>query len=379
MYFLIDASRANNEKKTGVEWYAFFVIQELKKIVPSDWQVILYTREKLKGELGVLPPNWQEKVLAWPPKRLWTQLRLSYEIYCFQKQAQLLKEEIILYVPAHVLPLVCPAKTLITIHDLGGVRFAKGYSFFERFYTYFATWFALKKGLVIVPSQFVLQELSYFFKKYSQKIKVIYNAFDNQSFQPIQKEQSAAIIKKYGLTGNYFFSIGRLEEKKNTVGIIQAFNFFRQRSSQPWQLVLLGKPGFGFEKVIKEITDSPFASDIIIPGWVEQRDVPRLMAGAKALLLPSFYEGFGIPILEASSLGVPVITSNLTSMPEVSGGSALLVNPYKPQEISEAMYLISTQENLVKILVEKGFSRVQEFNWHKTAQNIFKVAESLKK
>lgn len=375
MYFLIDASRANNEKKTGVEWYAYFVIQELKKIIPSDWQVVLYTREKLKGELGVLPSNWQEKILAWPPKRLWTQLRLSYEIYYFKKQH--LEEEIILFVPAHVLPLVCPAKTLITIHDLGGVRFAKGYSFFERFYTYFATWFALKKGQVIVPSQFVFQELSYFFKENSHKIKVVYNAFDKQSFQLSQKNQSASVIKKYGLTGNYFFSIGRLEEKKNTVGIIQAFNFFRQKSIQSWQLVLLGKPGFGFEKVTQEIANSPFAGDIIIPGWVEQGDVPFLMAGAQALLLPSFYEGFGIPILEAFAMGVPVITSNLTSMPEVSGGAALLVNPYKPQEISKAMYLISTQENLVKALVEKGLNRAQEFDWRKTAQDIFKVAESL--
>ncbi|HPV70612.1 MAG TPA: glycosyltransferase family 1 protein [Candidatus Magasanikbacteria bacterium] len=375
MYFLIDASRANNEKKTGVEWYAYFVIQELKKIIPSDWQVVLYTREKLKGELGVLPSNWQEKILAWPPKRLWTQLRLSYEIYHFKKQH--LEEEIILFVPAHVLPLVCPAKTLITIHDLGGVRFAKGYSFFERFYTYFATWFALKKGQVIVPSQFVFQELSYFFKENSHKIKVVYNAFDKQSFQLSQKNQSASVIKKYGLTGNYFFSIGRLEEKKNTVGIIQAFNFFRQKSTQSWQLVLLGKPGFGFEKVTQEIANSPFAGDIIIPGWVEQGDVPFLMAGAQALLLPSFYEGFGIPILEAFAMGVPVITSNLTSMPEVSGGAALLVNPYKPQEISKAMYLISTQENLVKALVEKGLNRAQEFDWRKTAQDIFKVAESL--
>jgi len=375
MYFLIDASRANNEKKTGVEWYAYFVIQELKKIIPSDWQVVLYTREKLKGELGVLPSNWQEKILAWPPKRLWTQLRLSYEIYYFKKQH--LEEEIILFVPAHVLPLVCPAKTLITIHDLGGVRFAKGYSFFERFYTYFATWFALKKGQVIVPSQFVFQELSYFFKENSHKIKVVYNAFDKQSFQLSQKNQSASVIKKYGLTGNYFFSIGRLEEKKNTVGIIQAFNFFRQKSTQSWQLVLLGKPGFGFEKVTQEIANSPFAGDIIIPGWVEQGDVPFLMAGAQALLLPSFYEGFGIPILEAFAMGVPVITSNLTSMPEVSGGAALLVNPYKPQEISKAMYLISTQENLVKALVEKGLNRAQEFDWRKTAQDIFKVAESL--
>lgn len=375
MYFLIDASRANNEQKTGVEWYAYFVIEELKKIIPADWGVILYTREKLRGDLAKLPANWQEKVLSWPPQRLWTQIRLSYEIFKFKRGH--LNDQIILFVPAHVLPLICPQNTMITIHDLGGVRFAKGYSFFERFYTFFATWFALRKGIVLVPSHFVLRELSYLFPKKSAKIKIVPNAFDKLSFSP--KDQAAVqhCLSRYGLSQSYFFSIGRLEEKKNTIGIIRAFNILRGATLDKPQLVLLGKPGFGFEKVKKEIFSSPFRKDIIVPGWVEQKDVPYLMAGAEALILPSFYEGFGIPILEAFGVGRPVITSSLASMPEVADGAAILVNPFKPQEISEAMDLILTRPVLAEELIAKGRQRAKEFDWQKTAKNIFEIASSL--
>jgi len=377
MLFLIDASRANNEQKTGVEWYAYFVIEELKKIIPVTWQVKLYTREKLKGDLGKLPSNWEECVLAWPPKRLWTQIRLSYEIYKLKKKNP--QEDIILFVPAHVLPLVCPAKTIITIHDLGGVRFPGGYSFFERFYTYFSTWWALKKGVVLVPSNFVLQELSFIFKKEATKIKIVPNAFDKNSFKPIGDEQKKDIAHQYGLSNPYFFSIGRLEEKKNTIGIIRAFNILKKKITSPLQLVLLGKPGWGFVNVQKEIAASSYAKDIILPGWVAQKDVPALMARAQGLLLPSFYEGFGIPILEAFAVCTPVITSNLASMPEVANGAAILVNPFKPQEIALAMEHLLEKEDLRQKMVKRGFLRSKEFTWQKTAQAIFEVAAGMKK
>ncbi|MBI5731867.1 MAG: hypothetical protein HY982_00725 [Candidatus Magasanikbacteria bacterium] len=152
MLFLIDASRANNDKKTGVEWYAFFVIQELKKIIPPEARVILYTREPLKGQLAQLPSHWSEKVLRWPPRRLWTQIRLSWEIFKMKKQFG--DANLALFVPAHVLPLVTPAKIFLTIHDLGGVRFPQGYSLFERWYARWTTCFALKRAVVFSPSEF---------------------------------------------------------------------------------------------------------------------------------------------------------------------------------------------------------------------------------
>ena len=366
----IDASRANNNEKTGVEWYAYFVIQELKKIVPTNIQVRLYTREPLKGDLARLPPNWQEKVLRWPPRRLWTQLRLSYEVWRQPPD--------VLFVPAHVLPLVVPKKTFLTIHDLGGLRFPAGYTLFEKVYARFYIRFALARAQIITPSEFTREEILYLFKTSPERIKVIYNSYDSNLFKPVtDQEKIQTVLRKYNIHRPFFLSISRLEEKKNTAGIIEAFEIFKEQRTknkeQETKLVLLGKPGHGFAKVEKAIESSKYKNDIILPGWVETADVPVLMSAAIAFIFPSFYEGFGIPILEAQACGLPVITSNLASCPEVAHTAAILVNPYRPAEIAQAMNEFVSSEKLASQLKEAGLNRVKEFGWNKAAEAIWQA------
>lgn len=382
MILLIDASRANNEQKTGVEWYSFFVIQELKKIVPAETRVILYTREPLKGELAQLPPNWQEKVLCWQPQRLWTQIRLSWEIWRVKMGSREYAtgasvEDIVLFVPAHVLPLVCPARTFITIHDLGGLRFPTGYSLFEKWYARFATWLALRRATVFIPSEFCKKEIENVFG--AGKIFVIPNGFDRARYYLIDdKEKIKQILEKYNIRLPYLISISRLEEKKNTAGIVEAYKIFQEKMSlqsnfMPHSLVLLGKPGYGYKKVREAIIKSGYQHTIILPGWVETEDVPYLMAGAAVFVFPSFYEGFGIPVLEAMACGVPVIASNRAALPEVADGAALFVDPYKPGDIAQAMLEIVSSPTLREELVGRGLARVREFGWEKTASEILDV------
>lgn len=370
MLLLIDASRANNEQKTGVEWYAYFVIQELKKIIPSNVEVCLFTREPLKGDLAVLPSNWQEKVLVWAPRRLWTQLRLSWEMLKYKN-----KKDVVLFVPAHVLPLITPLKTFTTIHDLGGFSFPKGYSFFERWYTKFAIRSAIKKATIFVPSNFIKKELEYFFNKKlnADKIKVVHNGYDKELFKPLSDlDTLSKTLEKYNLAQPYFLSISRLEEKKNTVGIIKAFDIFRKDNpNQKYSLILLGKPGFGFEDVELAIKESEYKNDIKIPGWVETQDVPVLMSGSSVFIFPSFYEGFGIPVLEAMAMGTSVITSAISSMPEVAGGGAILINPNKPVEIAQALFVLTNNPKFKQELIQKGLAQVLNFSWQKTAQEIW--------
>lgn len=379
MLLLIDASRANNEQKTGVEWYGFFVIQELKKIVPPDTRVVLFTRELLKGELAQLPQNWQEQVLQWRPRRLWTQIRLSWEIWRVKMGARdyatgVKEEDIVLFVPAHVLPLVCPTRTFITIHDLGGLRFPAGYSLFERLYARFATWLAMRRATIFTPSEFCKKEIESVFG--NGKIIVVPNGFDNSKYHLIDdKEKVKQVLEKYNIRQPYFLSISRLEEKKNTVGIIEAYKIFQEKkalqsNSENYSLVLLGKPGYGYKKVKEAIKKSGYQHTIIIPGWVEVEDVPYLMAGATVFVFPSFYEGFGIPVLEAMACGVPVIASNRAALPEVAGGAALLVDPYKPGDIARTMLEIVSSPALREELVGRGLTRAREFGWEKTAKGI---------
>lgn len=291
------------------------------------------------------------------------------------------QEEVVLFVPAHVLPLVCPAKVVTTIHDLGGLRFPAGYSWFERWYAKFATRLALKRAIVLTPSEFVRQEILHLFPADPTRVKVIPNGYDSELFCPVEdKEKIAAVLQKYQIRQPYFLSIGRLEEKKNTAGIVKAFEIFKGeinhltiQPSNHYQLVLLGKPGYGYEKVRQAIEKSEFKNNIILPGWVATEDVPALMAGASAFVFPSFYEGFGIPVLEALAVGTPVIAANRAALPEVCQDAAILVNPYKPAEIARAMKEIAASPELRQELVRRGLERVKEYSWEKTAGEVWKI------
>ena len=180
----IDASRANKKTKTGTEWYSYNLILELAKLDTKS-QYFLYTKEKLQDKLKELPDNFKEKVLKWPPKFLWTMLRLSQEM---KKNAPEL-----LFVPAHIIPLVSPAKTITTIHDVGFRRFPHLYSGLELKYHNFGLNQAIKKASTIITiSEFSKREMIQLCNIDPEKIKVIHNGFDRKEFRPIQDTESNA-------------------------------------------------------------------------------------------------------------------------------------------------------------------------------------------
>lgn len=358
----IDASRANEEQKTGVGWYAYWLIEELKKITPENIRVVLYTREPLKGKLADLPNNWQEKVLTWWPKKYWTQIRLSWEMFIHQPD--------VLFIPAHVFPLIRPKKTVMTIHDIAAKRYPQTYNWFERWYTIWSAKTALKKlWRVIVPSEFVRQELLHFFNRAPEhKITVIKHGTHTEIFESLNLEaESQEILRFYGIDSDYLITLGRLEEKKNTVGSIQAFNFVKKNFPN-LKLLLVGSPGYGYEKVKQTIEESPFKNDIIVAGWVKEKDLAVLLSQAKVMLFPTRYEGFGLPILEAFVAGVPVVTGQGSSVAEVGGEAVLYTNPENVQEIADNVELLLNNPELVLEKINLGKERLAKFTWQKTAE-----------
>lgn len=359
----IDASRANHEQKTGVEWYAFFLIQELKKNIPSDIQVVLYSDEPLKGEIAELPTNWSSKVLSWPPKRFWTQIRMSYEM--------LVHPPDVLFVPAHVFPLIHPKKTVMTVHDVAALRFPQSYNWFERWYSTWSAKYAVQKlWQVIVPSEFTKSELlSLFPTSGGQKISVVHHGFDKKFTEKKSETEIFQVLKKYNLQKPFIISIGRLEEKKNTLRIVQAFEMFKNwYHPHDFQLLLIGKRGYGAEKVQQAIQNSQFQKDIIHPGYVDQVDIPALFQAAEMFLFPSLYEGFGLPILESFASHVPVVTSKNSSTEEIAGNAAFLVHPEDTDDMVGALQDLVKYPEIKQALIEKGNHRLEDFSWQKCAE-----------
>ncbi len=365
----IDASRANHDKKTGVEWYAYHLIQELKTLVPPTDRVVLYSDKPLQGELADLPLHFENRVLRWPPKRLWTQLRLSFEM--------LRRPPDVLFVPAHVLPLIHPKKTVLTIHDVAGAYFPKAYNWFERWYSVFTAKHALRTGArVIVPTEHVKQDMLRLVRalKMRNDISVIPHGIDERFRVRVSEEEKQRVRETYRVPESYLLFVGRLEEKKNVAGLVRAYTAFRQLyPSHKETLVLVGKPGFGYEDVQQEIAASPYKKDILELGWVSASDLPALFQAAKAFVFLSWYEGFGIPLLEAFQSGVPVLAAQTSCLPEVGQDACMYVDPAKPNTIPTAVHILLTDMSLRASLVEKGEKRAMLFSWKKTAAETLDV------
>ncbi len=363
----IDASRANHEEKTGVEWYAWHLIEEFKKTIPDTHRVILYSDRPLQGTLSVLPAHWESRVLRWPPRRLWTQVRLSYEM--------LVRRPDVLFIPAHVCPIIHPERTVMTVHDIAAVRFPETYDWFERWYSLRSARFAVRHlAAVIVPSEFVKKELLQLVQhdvSLAHNIAVVPHGFDEQYAAVPDQEQAQMLLEQYHIATPYVLSVGRLEEKKNTAGIIEAFG--RVRSRVRAELILVGQPGHGYEKVKEAIVRSPYKHDIRLLGWLPPEDVSVLMHQARAFVFPSFSEGFGIPVLEALAAGTPVIAGTGSSLEEVGGGAVTYVDPGNTDDIGDAMRDALDERWHTQDEKMKRIDRAKQFSWVKSARETLQV------
>jgi len=178
------------------------------------------------------------------------------------------------------------------------------------------------------------------------------------------------LIDKQKTDYPYILYIGRLETRKNVNGLINAFNLLKDTYSVPHKLVLAGPMGYGYEKI-------SIGKDIIVKGYISDEEKWQLLQNAEMYVLPSLYEGFGMSILEAQIVGCPVITSNVSSMPEVSGNGAILIDPEDIEKICEKIYKVISNQDFKKDLIYKGYENVKNFSWEKCAKETLNILTSL--
>ncbi len=374
MFFVIEASRANRPIKTGVEWYAFRVLQALK-VLPeaADHHFRLYANTPLAQGLEVLPSGWEERRLSWPPKYLWTQLRLSAEMWSKPPQA--------LFVPAHVLPRIIPSKTVVTVHDVGFYRYPKLYKPIQNIYHRWSTRDILKRATAIITvSEYSRQELIHFCDADPDKLFVTHLGVDHARYQPLDTEETAPVRRKHKITTPYFLYVGRLEAKKNITLLIEAFHRFKmdQGMSDPHVLVLAGVPGAHYDEIDAMLKRSPVRHQIILTGYLSEGEKVALLSGAIALVHPAWYEGFGLTPLEAMACRCPVLCSRTASLPEVVGvDNALWFDPANAESLTAVMKQIVENEPLRKQLADRGREWVHRYSWEKTAQETLRILTSL--
>jgi len=362
----IDASRANRKIKTGVEWYSYYLIEELKRLTENnEHQFFLYTDKPLRGELARLPKNWQEKILRWPPRYLWTKIRFSWEM--------LKRKPDVLFVPSHVLPRFFPKKTVITIHDLGYERYPEAYSNFARNYLRKNYRFAARHAAkIIVPTEFTKRELISLYNVKPEKIEAVHLAYNDKIFRKIDNQTKInQVLEKYKIKKPYLLFIGRLETKKGIRCLLEAHKLLiTNYQLSNLNLVLIGGRGYGYDE-IKNLKLK--IKNLIEVGHINQDDLVYFYHSAEAFVFPSLYEGFGIPILEAMACGCPVIVSDIEPLKEVGGGGAMFFKVGDSEDLAKKIKEILENQELRSQMIQKGLERVKNFSWQKCAKETLKI------
>jgi glycosyltransferase involved in cell wall biosynthesis len=368
----IDASRAFLKERTGVEEYSYQVVKCLRgKLenhqaglastrgdIRESRRVVLYLRKNQTVDFP-LPKNWQVKTINFP--YFWTQLGLSLEMLLHPIDA--------LFIPAHTVPVIHPKKTIVTVHGLEYEVMPQAYSFLARMYMRLSIKSSCRwASLIIAVSENTKKDLMKFYKVSKNKVTVVHEGVADKL--QTTNHESQALLTGSQINSKSLLFIGRLEERKNIIGIVRAFEILKDRYKIPHKLVLAGRFGYGEKRICQEMKVGKYGEEIVCAGYVSEEEKWSLLQSADIFLFPTFYEGFGLPVLEAQSVGVPVVTSNVSSLPEVGADSVAYCDPHEPVSIADAAYSLIGDSERKNDIIEKGLENVKRFSWDKCAEEI---------
>lgn len=371
-----DGSRAFTDKKTGTENYSYQLLKVLAKIDRENIYKV-YLRPGALINLTDWPGNFQFSVLNF--QFLWTQVGLGLQTFIDKLD--------VLFVPAHTLPMIRKPglKTVVTVHDLGSEYLPGMHQLKQRLYLGIMQRYQLKTASrIIAVSEATKQDLVEKIGLNPKKIIVAHEGYDKSLYRKLPIDTIVNRLNHYNLKPRlrrgspsaaniYYLFVGTVQPRKNLERVIEAFAEISSKENA--NLVIAGSKGWLSDEIYKLPKKLGIENQVKFLGYVQDEDLPALYAGATAFVYPSLFEGFGLPILEAQACGCPVITSSLSSMPEVVGSGAVLVNPYSVEEIAGAMKRVKREGERGK-LVKNGLKNVKRFSWEKCARETLEILQS---
>ncbi len=287
----------------------------------------------------------------------------------------------ILHCTSNTAPLSTTIPLVVTLHDIIYMEklslLSKGFTNYQKFGNLYRR--MVVPGVVrkckklITVSEFEKQRIADFFKIGPEKVQAIYNGV-SEHFKPVTDPANLdAVRKKYKLPDRFFFFFGNTDPKKNTRGVLKALSLFLKESDEKIPLVMLDYDRDALAKLIEEAGDPSLQDHIILTGYVPNTELPGIYSLSTVFLYPSLRESFGIPMLEAMACGTPVITSNTSSMPEVAGNAALFIDPFKPEQITENMFRLLSDQALRTGLIASGLEQAKKFTWKNMTLGVIQV------
>ncbi len=355
-------------QSTGVQQYSREITRHLLEIKPDDVSISVFAGREGRGkeqdlplETSAFPANSPLRGIVWEQALL--------------KRMAVKAGIDVLFNPANVAPLSPPVPSAVTIHDLTFLLFPQYFSRpFAFYYRALIPRVAAQARILITDSDNTKQDLVNELNLPAEKIRVVPLGVSRHFRRRVTKKEMEVIRRRHNLPPHFFLSISSLEPRKNLRRLVEAYRLLPPAVTEEYALVLAGtgnrifaEPGLT-EAIARLETDS-----VTVTGYIPTEDLPAVYRMSTALAFPSLYEGFGLPVLEAMAASTPVITSNRSSLPEVAGHAAVLIDPESTEEIAAAMELIATDSGTRTLLAERGKKRAALFTWEKAANKTLEI------
>lgn len=365
MYIAIDGNEANSSQKVGSNVYAYQILRGLaSQDEKTSYQVYLKTPPS--SDLPPTQRHWRYRIFG--PKPLWTQWRLPLDLYLSQPRPD------IFFTPGHYAPRFSPVPTVITILDLAFLYFPD--TFKRSVATQLNSWtrYSVNQAIhIFTISQNSKTDLINEYQLDPAKITVTYPGSNFETRSKPSFTLMHKIRSKYHLPPQYLIYVGTKQPRKNLNSLIQAVDLLNHKRNQPVHLIVTGKTWHQFNQ--NQMLESPY---VLYTGFVSDPDLAALITGSQALVFPSLYEGFGIPVLEAMQLGVPVAASNVSSIPEITGASPFLFNPLDVKDIQcKLSHILSLKVPARKKIVQQGKIRARQFTWNNCVNKTKEILHEL--
>ena len=352
-----------------LEGYGYFTQQVFSRLADAHSEhQFLFLFDRSPSDLISLPPNVQVKVIG-PPARhplLW---RLWYD---WRIPPLLKKFNADLFVsPDGIASLRTRIPQCLVVHDLAFLQNQQWFSSaIGHYYRKFTPAFLKKVRRVATVSETSKKQLIDVYGVSAEQIDVVYSAA-KPDFRPLEESLRSTIKERFTEGKEFFLYTGAIHPRKNLLGLLKAFSLFKKRQQSGYKLVLAGRMAWHTGDFEKLLSTYKYRSDVVLTGYVDLDTLTSLTAAAYALVYPSFYEGFGVPVLEAMQSDVPVITSRNTSMQEIAGDAALYADPNDPASIAEQLNRLYIDESLRRRLIESGRIVAARYTWEQTAQRVW--------
>ena len=350
--------------KAGIGQYIIHLTRALAELdTPDDKFVLLQSR---KDDTKIIDNHNFSRYSLWTPSHH----RLEQPALRFETVRRRLD---LLHSPDFIPPFRRNYKSVITVHDLAFLLYPQFMTTESARYYGQIDQAVRSTDHIIAVSKATKQDLISLLGVPDEKITVIYEGC-NPLYGPLDKEKAVAFCRdRWGLDENFIFFISTIEPRKNIPTLLRAFKYLQDKYKRKEKLVLAGTKGWLFEEVERTIDELNLANEVVLIGRVRDSEVNYLYNAASMLVFPSFYEGFGLPPLEAMTCGTPTIVSNIKVMPEVVGDAALIIDPHDEDDVAVAMHRLLVDEDLRSELIAKGLKRAEKFSWEKAACETLKV------